>query len=104
MSKKMLKEMEELFHEKYFILTSSVHEVIAIPESRIDDVQFLKEMVVDVNSTQVDVRDRLSDNVYRVSAGKIQLCNTQEELETLRKEEMATLQKEINKSAKRRSA
>jgi len=104
MSKKMLKEMEELFHEKYFVLPSSIHEVIAIPESRIDDVQFLKEMVVDVNSTQVDVRERLSDNVYRVSNGRIAISNTQEQLETLRKEEMASLQKEINKSARRRSA
>ncbi len=48
----------------FFLLPSSVHEVILIPDK--PDMQYseLEKMVREVNATQVDVKDQLSDHVY----------------------------------------
>lgn len=47
-----------------FILPSSLHEVMLLPDDGLCDVQFLKGMVQEANSTTVGVMDYLSDNVY----------------------------------------
>ncbi|WP_099467417.1 DUF5688 family protein [Konateibacter massiliensis] len=47
-----------------FILPSSLHECILIPVSENVNIEMLREMVRDVNRTQVDMDDRLSDSVY----------------------------------------
>lgn len=49
-----------------YILPSSQHELIAISD-RVEAPQFLKEMVRDVNNSQVEEKDRLSYCVYRFS-------------------------------------
>lgn len=51
----------------YYILPSSIHELIILPAEDIHDVGELKRMVVEVNCTQVPVCDILSDNVYHYS-------------------------------------
>ncbi len=53
----------------YVVLPSSVHEVIAISASGINP-DYLKDMVKEVNDTQVDPRDRLSYNVYSYNRAK----------------------------------
>ena len=59
-----------LFHisnflkESFYILPSSIHEVILIPESHAPDKDTLNEMVAEVNETQVEPEDVLSDHVY----------------------------------------
>ena len=50
--------------EDFYILPSSRHEVLAVPESSISDPADLKEMVESVNATEVSKSDYLSDNVY----------------------------------------
>lgn len=56
------------FQEKdYYILPSSIHELIILPAEDIEDVQELRHMVQEVNCTQVPVCDILSDNVYYYS-------------------------------------
>ena len=50
--------------ENFYIIPSSVHEVILIPESKSPGKEEIRKMVVEVNETQVDEEDRLSDNVY----------------------------------------
>ena len=50
--------------ENLYVLPSSVHEVILVPESAVDDVQFVKDMVREVNSTQVQPEEILSSNLY----------------------------------------
>ena len=61
---------EVLFHignflkENYYILPSSIHEVIIIPESQTPDKDTLNEMILEVNETQVELEDVLSDHVY----------------------------------------
>ncbi len=46
------------------ILPSSIHEVIIIPYDETHDKEHLKQMVTDVNRTQVDAQEVLSDQVY----------------------------------------
>ncbi len=48
----------------FFLLPSSVHEVILIPDKGEKDYHGLEDMVKEVNETQVPPADRLSDNVY----------------------------------------
>ncbi len=57
----------------YYILPSSVHEVILIPTDQVDDVAHLKHMVCDVNSQELLPEDVLSESVYLYlrSAGHI---------------------------------
>lgn len=54
----------ERIGEDFYILPSSRHEVLAVPESSISDPADLKEMVESVNATEVSKSDYLSDNVY----------------------------------------
>ena len=46
-----------------YILPSSVHEVIVLPDLK-EEVETLREMVCDVNENQVDKVERLSNSVY----------------------------------------
>lgn len=50
-----------------YILPSSIHEVLAIPDRFVGDVRNLKEMVRDVNDTQLVEEERLSYSVYKYS-------------------------------------
>lgn len=54
----------ERIGEDFYILPSSRHEVLAVPESAIERPEDLKEMVESVNATEVSKSDYLSDNVY----------------------------------------
>ena len=63
----MLKNFAESHDvEKLYILPSSLHEVIIIPDdaNMEKDIQMLNEMVVSVNCTQVQPEEILSDHVY----------------------------------------
>ena len=48
----------------YFILPSSINELIIVPEDSCDDRNFLKGMVESVNKTLYSKMDYLSDSVY----------------------------------------
>lgn len=51
--------------EKNFcLLPSSVHEVILVPESADFCREYFKSMVMEINATQVDATEVLSDNIY----------------------------------------
>ena len=64
-----------------YILPSSVHELIVIPESRLGNIDMalsgLKNMVETVNKEEVSSEDKLSDSVYyydRVQDNIVRLC------------------------------
>lgn len=58
-------EMIGLFlKENYYILPSSVHEVIILPESKAVGREELMQIVCEINHTQVPEEEILSDNVY----------------------------------------
>lgn len=48
----------------FFVLPSSVHEVLVLPDDGNTDRSVLESMVRDVNATEVQLEDQLSDNVY----------------------------------------
>lgn len=52
----------------FYILPSSIHEVLLMKEQPDMDVHALMSMVHDVNETQVAPEDRLTDNVYHYDA------------------------------------
>lgn len=60
----VLEMVAGLMHEDYFILPSSVHEVILVPESVSLIYSEMLSMVKEVNETQVDEEEILSNNVY----------------------------------------
>ena len=53
-----------------YVIPSSIHEVIVIPKCKEWDAESLKEMVTDINNTQVPDEDVLSSNIYEYSRSK----------------------------------
>ena len=58
-----LHELAEKFGSDLYILPSSVHEVIAV-SADMGSPDDLAEMVYEINMEQVDIDDRLSNQVY----------------------------------------
>lgn len=71
----MLKVCAERIGEGYYILPSSIHEVILVPGSVVPEAEELLEMVRDINATQVRDTEVLSDQIYFYSpeSGQISL-------------------------------
>lgn len=62
---------EDLLHElsgklqaDLYILPCSIHEVIVIPDNGYVDLEYMADMVHDINSTMVDLTEQLSNQVY----------------------------------------
>lgn len=62
-----LDRFREELGEDFFILPSSIHEAILVPQSKAPDRERLCEMVTEINGTQVPEQEYLSDNVYLYS-------------------------------------
>ena len=60
----VLKIVAEKLNANLYILPSSVHEVLIVPESSNTSAEELYQMVCNVNRTEVSVDDFLTDNVY----------------------------------------
>lgn len=60
----VLEEIGNKLHENFYILPSSIHEVLIVPESASCSQKNLMRMVKDVNQYQVDAEEVLSYNVY----------------------------------------
>lgn len=63
----MFEDMAEQFDSDIYILPSSIHEVIAIPAIVGMEESYLRDMVREVNATQVSQEERLSNSVYKFS-------------------------------------
>ena len=61
---RVLSNAADVMGESFYILPSSIHEVILVPESMNDNPKYLSEMVHEINQTQVELEDILSDSVY----------------------------------------
>ena len=61
----VLDKMAEEMGSDFYILPSSIHETIIIPDMGNEDSEALKKMIRDVNSTQVAPEEVLSDTLYR---------------------------------------
>ena len=62
----MLKRIYEQFNDEFYILPSSVHEVLAVP-ARDKDPDELAQIVRAVNRAEVIEEEQLSDHVYHYS-------------------------------------
>lgn len=63
--KGMLKELGDYFESDYFILPSSIHEVILVPyEDNFERYEF-NDMVHEINMAEVGAEELLSDHAYR---------------------------------------
>lgn len=60
----LLMHIGNFLKENFYILPSSIHEIIVIPESQAPNKDALNEMITEVNETQVEPEDVLSDHVY----------------------------------------
>jgi len=64
----MEKASERVGGESFFILPSSIHEILIVPDNGIMDLRHLESMVREVNATTVDPSEQLTDNVYHYDA------------------------------------
>lgn len=75
LSAELLEEHAKMVDSSFYVLPSSVHEVIlyADERARLSD---LRDMVYEINREQVDIEERLSDNVYFYDKEAKQLFRT----------------------------
>ena len=57
------KQIGECLGSNYFVLPSSIHEVLILPDTGVFEVPELNAMVKEVNETQVERQEQLSDKV-----------------------------------------
>lgn len=62
--KNVLKEFSGEKGENFYIIPSSIHEVLLVPEAHDLQVNELRRMVKDVNDSELDEEEILSDNIY----------------------------------------
>lgn len=76
LSEKMLQKISiAVESENYYVIPSSVYEIIIVPEHAVDDPDTLKHICRDINRTVLEPQDFLSDSIYRyeASSGKLTL-------------------------------
>ena len=56
--------MGELLGNNFFILPSSIHQMLILPDDGQVDAEMLRDMVKEVNATQVAPAERLTNDVY----------------------------------------
>lgn len=65
-----MKELADRLRSDLLILPSSVHEVLLLSDDRKQEYEFYRQMVHEVNTTQVDPEEILSFNLYRYDREK----------------------------------
>lgn len=69
----VLEDIGNQLNENYYVLPSSIHEMIIISESQCPTREHLDEMVAEINETQIDEEDVLSNRVYYFNRATQQL-------------------------------
>ena len=73
--KEIIKQyMKETKADKVWIIPSSIHETLLIPCDLMPDMEYVKNMVKEVNATQVQPEEILSDNVYVYDGNEITIA------------------------------
>lgn len=73
----VLKAVQKEIGEDFYILPSSIHEVLVLPKTYTDDVEDLKQMVSSINEAEVAPEDRLSDNVYEFDGHSLKIAGSE---------------------------
>lgn len=71
----ILSEIAEILQCSYYVLPSSVNEVMIVPESAGMSLQELENMVLSVNQEMLSPREKLSDKVQYYDSTTGSLCN-----------------------------
>ena len=61
---RVLEDIGNQLNENFYILPSSIHEVIILPEGFSPCEEDLNEMIIDINQTQVSEEEILSNHAY----------------------------------------
>lgn len=69
-----LHKVYEELGEPYYILPSSIHEVMVVRESEDFDIEKMKQIVREVNQSTVDPEDLLSFHVFRYDGRKLSVA------------------------------
>ena len=84
----VLEQIQQKMPEGFFVLPSSIHEVMIVPKTLGSDPRQLDEMISDINETQVDPEEQLSDLCHEYDADRKRLiCPTAPELNKVKDEE-----------------
>lgn len=84
-SKTAMEQIKETLGEDFYILPSSKHEILIMPESKAINLEYMQSMVREINATQVKPKDRLSDSIYRCNGKKVMKVDTFEKEKSLEK-------------------
>ncbi|SKA73445.1 hypothetical protein SAMN02745111_02461 [Eubacterium uniforme] len=68
-----MKKIANALDKNFYIIPSSIHELIIIPDSELLDPMEIKPMISEVNSTCVELTDKLSDNLYKFDKEEMKL-------------------------------
>ena len=84
----VLEQIQQKMPDGFFVLPSSIHEVMIVPKSVGSDPCQLDEMVSSINEEQVDQEEQLSDLCHEYDADrKMLICPTAPELNKVKNEE-----------------
>ena len=97
----VLNKLEQLFPEGFYVLPSSVHEVLIVPDNGEMEPKMLGEMVREVNKNEVERQEVLSDRVYSYDKEKHRNVAI---LFRLNKKEAEALDKKVKRSGLNREA
>lgn len=77
-------KISELFPEGYYILPSSIHEVLILPKNEMTDPREIGKMVREVNRQEVVREEILSDRIYEYDREKGRISQVPESIEKRR--------------------
>lgn len=60
----VLKQFSDKLKQDFYVLPSSIHEVILVPAIPVTEPEMLRDIVSDINRTQVAIDEVLADSVY----------------------------------------
>lgn len=60
-----LEKVADSMESDFYIIPSSIHEVILVPDAGVSDAELIKSTIADVNTTMLDAPDFLSDSLYK---------------------------------------
>lgn len=83
----VLDRMCDLFSKGYYILPSSIHDLVIVPKNADMTPGELGEMVRDINKNMVEREEVLSDHIYEYDRDKRRLCRVPESMDKRREAE-----------------
>jgi hypothetical protein len=73
MNDKALSDIEEVMGEGFYVLPSSIYEVLIVPKSFGMSERELAQMVRSVNANAVAEKEQLSDSIFKYEMGEIEM-------------------------------